>query len=258
MKRVLREVATFKNAWSLWRSRLERRPLHHLVTRHPRLEFDAAPGAEAMATEVFHHRLYDIAETPVGMNDYVIDLGANHGFASCRFATLGARVLAFEPNPVVLEHLRHNVTANGLSSRVRIRPEAVTAISGKQVLEQSQSYGAGVSSMIPGFVEAAGGRVAAYREVASIRLDDAIAEEAWRGPIRLLKMDIEGSEEQVLGSISPELAARINSIAIEFHGDLSARDRLLAMLQGWAPDMVVREITHWKMLQAFRLSAAPA
>lgn len=58
----------------------------------------------------------------------VFDIGANIGFFAVAAAKLvgpSGKVVAFEPNPAVVERLRKNVELNGLAERVKIEQSAV-------------------------------------------------------------------------------------------------------------------------------------
>lgn len=71
--------------------------------------------------------IYDIHHVPVDLaGRTVVDVGANVGDSTLFFASLGARVVAYEPDPANFQRLRANVARNpGLASRIRLVEQAV-------------------------------------------------------------------------------------------------------------------------------------
>jgi len=57
----------------------------------------------------------------------VLDIGAHLGYFAVLAAKRGATVVAFEPNPRTVPHLRRNLELNGVADRVRIVQRAVGA-----------------------------------------------------------------------------------------------------------------------------------
>lgn len=191
-----------------------------------------------MFGEVFHSRLYDAPLIPVRAGDEVVDVGANHGFATCYFASRGARITAFEPSPTVFALLEENVHRNrqlGLvSGEVRLHAAAVGP-PGEAELLVSEDLGGGMSTTIPAFAEAARVVVSERIRVPSISLNSVL--EAIDEPtIRLVKLDCEGSEAAILSSISSEQRERVDCWAIEVHPqayDLATFVDSLLAWDGW-------------------------
>ncbi len=57
-----------------------------------------------------------------------LDIGANNGYYSCLFASLGCEVFAFEPMPEFSRQLLVNVDANNFKNLVRLQPYAVSDV----------------------------------------------------------------------------------------------------------------------------------
>jgi FkbM family methyltransferase len=128
-------------------------------------------------------------------NDIAVDVGSNKGsylWALSRAVPQG-RVVAFEPQPSLVEYLRTAVTSNGLKN-VRIEPLGVSAQPGKLVLaipgNQIGSPGASFEAHIRARKDA--GTI----EVAVTSLDEYFANEKQR--IGAIKIDVEGHELSVL------------------------------------------------------------
>ena len=128
--------------------------------------------------------------------DTVVDVGAHIGFFTIHLATLvgaGGRVYAFEPFDANLALLERSVAENRFRDRVRARRAAVGATSGTATLTfPRETLNTGGAYLLPdGGAPLAGNLTARVPLVALDDLDLA-------GPVRFLKMDVEGAEPQVL------------------------------------------------------------
>lgn len=149
----------------------------------------------------------------VSDGDLVFDVGAHLGDRSVAFASLGAQVIALEPQPNVLRWLHRLV---GRNKRIVVREEAVGARLGTErlaisrrtptVSTMSESWRAGVTRANPGFSAV---RWEGSVEVPVVTLDSLI--EAYGVPT-FCKIDVEGYEEEVLTGLSQPLAG----LSLEF------------------------------------------
>nr|WP_183855411.1 FkbM family methyltransferase [Prosthecomicrobium pneumaticum] len=138
--------------------------------------------------------------------DLVFDIGAHVGSRSRIFRSLGARVVALEPNPTLAGFLARTLPSEGIV----LRAEAVGATPGMLTLAISRRHPT-VSSGAPDWVAAAG-RSAGFRAVAWDRavdvpvttLDRLIAE---YGTPSFVKIDVEGMEPAILAGLSRPVAA---------------------------------------------------
>ncbi|QPH52863.1 FkbM family methyltransferase [Pontivivens ytuae] len=125
----------------------------------------------------------------VPADGWAIDCGSNIGNHALFFAgVIGLRCIAFEPvarNRLILERL---IEANDLIDQIEVRPEAVGDAPGEVVLTTPNEGNAGMFRIVEG--------IDAGERAAIVRLDDALP--ADRTPIRLLKIDVEGYETNVL------------------------------------------------------------
>lgn len=185
-----------------------------------------------MFGEIFHDRLYDIPMAPVGSGDLVLDIGANHGFTACYFAARGARVVAFEPSPDIFGRLVENVERNGLGARVQCVRAAVGSRDGRAMLRESETLGGGMSTINERFAE--GVRIeygsSVDVEVWSI---GRVLEGVGNDRVRLLKLDCEGSELDILRALGVRDLARIDSLAIEYHPQAYPLAALVATISSW-------------------------
>jgi FkbM family methyltransferase len=147
-------------------------------------------------------------------NPLIIDCGANIGLAVLYWKQLyeSARVIAFEPDPVVFEVLSWNCQQFGLSN-VRLINKAVSNQVGEALF---YAEGADAGHLV--FDKVNGGRPAV--PVATVRLSDFLDDE-----IDLLKIDIEGAETVVLRDCE-DLLHRVKHVFVEYHSFLGQEQRL--------------------------------
>lgn len=126
--------------------------------------------------------------------DLFLDIGANVGsYSVLAAAVCRAEVLAFEPDPDTLVHLRRNVAANAVDDRVVVHDVALGAEVGEA------TFTVGLDSMNQVVVTAGG----PTRRVRMLPLD-AVPRSS---EAALMKLDVEGFEAQVLAGAARALAS---------------------------------------------------
>lgn len=137
----------------------------------------------------------------------VVDIGANIGISALYFLSrnTASRVYCFEPNPTNVARLRVNL-ADFDSGRFDVEEVAVGLHDGDASFgtEPTGRYG----RISDDFGELITVRC---REINSV-LGEVINRE---GAIDVLKIDVEGLEEQLVGAIRPDLLAKITTIYYE-------------------------------------------
>lgn len=222
--------------------RLLRRPTVQVTDRATGLTFRCQRDADRMFGETFHTRVYDVPTVPVGPGSVVIDVGANHGFTACHFARMGARVVAVEPHPAVFQALVRNVRANRLESRVETVQMAVSDHAGTATFLATRRMGGGMSSLDAGYMAATETPIDHRYEVPVTTLA-TLVEDLGAERVRLVKLDCEGSELAILRSLGPDLLARIDSFAMEYHPEAYPVPELIDLLLGWRGFSVSKAVT---------------
>lgn len=169
--------------------------------------------------------------------DVIIDVGANYGSFSNAVNQLKPspqrRVIAFEPNPVLIEPLIGNLRGFGV-----VEPEVVWAAVGKErsdVQLQIMSHNSGETRLA-----SMAGNQAEYSQLPStliqVRqtlLDDLLIDKA---ATVFVKIDVEGGEYRVLtGALDflrrhqPRIALEVNARRLEAAGD--SIDEMIALLR---------------------------
>lgn len=194
--------------------------------------------AKYLRWETFKQRQYSRPGFELRATDTVVDIGANIGmFALWAEPQIpGGRLICIEPNPVVLECLRMNISRNSLRN-VLVLPVAAGAAEGTMELVchpgwEALAYSSAVDA--PWFFnKSTAGRAirwlmqrmrrhapqpAAKQSIpvqqislARIMDDNAVA------TVNFLKIDCEGSEYEILRSLDASHWARIERVVIEYH-----------------------------------------
>ncbi len=174
------------------------------------------------AVEVFALGEYDLRELRWNTAAYVLDLGANAGAFSVWASTrTNCSVMALEPNPDAYRMLERNVA--NLNSRVFTLEAAVTGLEGERTL-----FDAGQTATAS--LKKANAPSRQFK-VRGVTLQSAIAISGFPR-VDVLKMDIEGSEQEVLMASSDTTLELIRAAVIECHDFL-----------GTDTDLVVRRLT---------------
>lgn len=162
-------------------------------------------------------KLLRLVSSQLRPGDWVVDAGANVGlFASAFSAAVGpqGRVWAVEPLPGNVERLRRLKAANDLG-HLDIFPVALASATATARLRlPAAPGGSGFGSFVAEWATA--GEV----EVPTCRLDELVEKADPGRPLRLLKIDVEGFEAEVLEGATATLATRGPLVVCEFHDPL--------------------------------------
>ncbi|MFH0908147.1 MAG: FkbM family methyltransferase [bacterium] len=171
--------------------------------------------------EVFYHRSYERPPFSVKKGDVVVDIGAHIGLFALQAAHVAGagRVIAVEPMPDNFRILKENAEVNGASALALVQC-AVAPQSGEFNFYVHPDNTAGHSMR----AVTAGARKISVRAAS---LADVMSEWAV-SRIDFLKMDCEGTEDELLRSFSDDLFSRISTIALEYHEELGVSPSRLA------------------------------
>ena len=150
----------------------------------PNLETDYIQKKIATNQVPYEIEMLDDIRSRISLGDLVLDIGANVGNHTLYMAAVtGCRVVAFEPNALLASALAHSLHLNGLTERVTV-----------------QSIGLGRESAQGGFKQ----QIADNLGAQSLEIGEggitirALDELDFAGPVKLLKIDVEGMELAVL------------------------------------------------------------
>jgi FkbM family methyltransferase len=186
----------------------------------------------SLMPELVAHGTYDAAFTAfvqrhVQPGDTVIDVGAHVGLFTLLLAYQvwdTGRVVAYEPSPRMLELLRDNVTMNWLSDRVEIVPKAAAAATGSLPFLAPGRYTMTGSLRPVEDLLATEDRVEVLDrlEVEAEPLDVHVGR---FDRIDLIKIDVEGAEEQVFAGMEQLLASgAVRQVSFEVASELMGHE----------------------------------
>jgi len=187
-------------------------------------------GRSVWTTGVFDLAVSEVLFRLIRPADLVIDAGANIGYmtllAAVRSGRAG-RVMAFEPNPHVAKWLKQNVEAAQREYEVAPMDVHTSALGDKTgtadlLLPEASAANEGLARIVSPDEANPGGE---FAQVTIHRLDDVIGD----GTVGVLKIDVEGHEEQVLqGAADSVRSHRLRHIVFEdHHGAGSSTMKLL-------------------------------
>lgn len=143
----------------------------------------------------------------------IFDIGANCGFFTARVLDYwpNAKVYAFEPNGKLLQDIRHTLELNEIEEKVVCVESAMGKSDGRAIFYQNRSPIS--SSLVRGKV--AQRRIVKQSYVDVTSLNRYVAENTIR-EIDLLKIDVEGSERDVLEGAT-DVLGKVFLLLIEVH-----------------------------------------
>ncbi len=183
------------------------------------------PEIALRGTYEFYEELF--VKRVVRRGDWAIDVGANVGVFSLLSAqNVGpfGRVYAYEPNPLPASLLKKSLVMNWYHDRVDVRQKAVSSERGAMQLRFSRALlggatlsPAGSAAAFDDTAQLVGGEERVDVEVCT--LDDEFPIDL---PIRILKIDVEGFDHQVLQGASRLLERNcIDILMLECHPEIS-------------------------------------
>lgn len=206
--------AAFKQPWKYWLALFLKAP--PLIAYPFSIELKLKSGGSVIVNdfmalyicnEIFVEGCYDIAldqENPV-----IIDVGANIGMFVIRMKQLypQAKIFAYEPMPGNYHQLRANLGRNGLDNVVMVQK----GVGGTPRMETLYIHPKNIGGHSI-HATLAGGRKSLQIELMDVELILGALDGA---TCSLLKLDCEGAEFEIIKSLTPETAAKIEKIVFE-------------------------------------------
>ena len=155
----------------------------------------------------YEPRQTEIFKQHVQKGDMILDIGAHVGYYTVLAAVLAGpsgKVIAFEPRPINLRFLRRHIEVNGLSN-VTVIEACVSRASGEARFDTHTGTGTGHLSET--------GNLA----VRTVSLDHLL-NQGQIGKPKLIKMDVEGAEQDVLAGAEQTIQSARPVMIISTHG----------------------------------------
>lgn len=218
---IVAQMDNWREVWPCYRARGNTDGLPTLHFRHGlAIRHRPVDRMHGQFAEVFLFKAYRkfIKEPRHGV---MVDIGANIGVVTLDWASRlpHVRIHAYEPHPTTFAVLSENVAANHLEPLITIRQEAVGRQAGtltlRSMAEGSMSTTAYNSS----------NETADEFTVSTVSLDEVIERCAADGRVRLVKIDTEGAEADILEGARRETLGAIEQFVLEYH-DIFCPDAL--------------------------------
>lgn len=184
---------------------------------------------EIVIREIWEEDVYRI-EKDMLKNSIVVDVGANIGSFSIYSAFYGATVYAVEPEPHNLQALIKNVELNNMNDKINIIDYGISDYDGIAVISDNGG-GATIKDNLPG------------SEINILSFDSFLKKYSLNF-IDILKIDIEGSEKELILGASKESMNKCKYITMEF--DIRVGKYLGDIVQKMSETHHVRTMGSWE------------
>jgi FkbM family methyltransferase len=171
------------------------------TTQRLKVDLSSSIGRSIWFRGTYEPEVESVMQRVLRPGDAFIDVGSNVGY----FSIVGAEIVgpqgqvhAFEPNPKICGYLRESIAANSLDN---VFASAVALWSQSRMLSFAAEKNSGLSHLKPedGWPAGIGADL-----VAAITLDQYV-ESSVKGPVTLVKIDVEGAEYHVLKGMAATL-----------------------------------------------------
>lgn len=171
-------------------------------------------------------------------NPYIIDCGANIGLVSlyCKSIYPNSTIVAFEPDPEIFDILQANVERNKLTN-VALHNKAVWTSEESLSFQSDGSWG--------GSVDQNGGKLS------KLSVDATDLNQFLTRKIDLLKIDIEGSEHNVIPHCIELIKNNVDNLCFEWHSHSRKPSILGAILAELEDTFTYRFCNSWCIDQPF-------
>lgn len=210
--------------------------VRHMIIEVPgtKLKFDLRDDYdtdEIVVKEIFEENVYEVHDTHFNRGGVVVDIGANIGTFSLFAAQFADRVYAVEPEPHNLKALKNNIIINNMNDKVITIPYGISDFKGTAVIHDS---GGGSSIKDDGSFGA---------EIEIMTLDNLFSLYQIDS-VDVLKIDVEGSEVEIILGASQENLNKCKYITMEF--DIRSGKSLGKMTQKLSETHHVRTMGSWE------------
>jgi FkbM family methyltransferase len=193
-----------------------------------RKDYDTDP---IVVKEMFEENVYEIHGWHFSDDGVTVDLGSNIGAFAIQAVSIGAKkVYAVEPEPHNLKALKNNISLNNLDDVISVLEVGVSDFNGSATITD-EGGGATIKDGKPG------------AEIKIITLDKLFKDNKI-DTVDVLKIDVEGSEVEIILAASKETIDKCNYITIEF--DTRSGARLGDMVMKLSETHHVRTMGSWE------------
>lgn len=181
--------------------------------------------------EIYEENVYDVHDGHFHTGGTVVDIGANIGCFSVLAASHGAKVFAVEPEPNNLELLKENIKINNFEKQINIVEYGISNFTGTAIIND----GGGGASIKDDVSDGS--------FINIITLDELFSMYKIK-KVDVLKIDVEGSELEIIIGASRENLQKCQYVAVEF--DIRSGYALGDMVKKLSETHHVRTMGSWE------------
>lgn len=177
-----------------------------LDSANPNYKFHVRENMESdflVVKEIWQENVYEVHDTHCNRGGVVVDIGANIAVFSVWAAAHGAKVIAVEPESNNLSLLRENLKLNNVESLVTVVPLGISNFNGTAIIND----GGGGASIKDNVVNG---------ETIDIITLDKLFSNYEITDVDILKIDVEGSEPEIILGASRKNINKCKYITMEF------------------------------------------
>lgn len=189
------------------------------------------PTDDIVIREIWEEDVYEVSPPRFNKGGVVVDVGANIGSFSIYAASHGAKVFAVEPEPNNLNALRKNIELNRMSNLIKVIPLALGDCA-KEVTITDDGGGSTTKNL-----------GAVGTKVSQITLDKMFEDESIEA-VSVLKIDVEGSEVEIILGASKENINKCKYITMEF--DIRTGARMGEIVRKLSETHHIRTMGSWE------------
>lgn len=171
-------------------------------------------------------------------DDQVFDVGANMGLFALPLAQRlkKGKLWAFEPNPAMLDILNNHIAVNGMAERIQVMPYAVAEENASMELSIPDHNPGGGSLLAGGVWD----RPRDQMVQVQVRAFAELFEEMGKPSIKLVKIDVEGYEPQVISAMGDFLGEQKPILVLEISPKAFDPAALFEQLRGFGYAHIVQ------------------
>jgi len=172
--------------------------------------------------------IYAIPDNP----KMVVDIGAHIGGTALRCAKMGAKVRAFEPEADNFDTLVYNVALNKMEDRIVCKFAGVGSPGIKELYLHPRMSGTNSIYLNQSGLHEKEYQMALFLSIGQVLKDIEYCD--------LLKLDCEGSEEDIIRDFNDQLAAKVSQISVEFHDKHKVKELIDILSKWYKPENIHR------------------
>lgn len=206
-----------------------------MITKiRPGIRFDIRENYETddiVIREIWEENVYEVNDGRFNLGGVVIDIGANIGSFSIFAAHHGAHVYAIEPEPHNADALRKNISLNNMQDLITVSEVGISNFVGTAVISDRGGGATIKDSVTDG-------------SIINITTLDKYIDDHNIKSVDVLKIDVEGSETEIILGASKDSMNKCNYITMEF--DIRSGANLGDMVKKLSETHHIRTMGSWE------------